>query len=431
MTGERDGTLPAGTYPVGIGLLLAGVSTYVFFKIGQQALGQDGFKPLVAMWFITFALVPGFLLPIEQEVSRALAHRHALGEGGRAVLQRAIPLAVGVLLALLVGVALLGPTLRDGLFEGSGPVVLALGLALAAYAPFVLARGICSGHGRFAAYGTIVGADAVVRVAATATLWVLGVDRVGPYAVAVALSPLAGVALVGLGRQLGVPEGPPAPWSEITANLSWLVLGALFAAALLNAGPITVDLLDDDLPAAEVTRFGNAVILARVPLFLFQAVQAALLPRLATLAARRDLAAFRDGLRRLMVVVTAVGVLGVVAAFAAGPFVLELIYDGGVARRTLTMLALASATYMAAVSLAQATIALSGHAWVALGWLTGFATFAAVVSLADFDIYLRVESALVASSLVALACFSVAVRRRLAGGPRSEVAEVPPAGLVG
>jgi hypothetical protein len=29
-------------------------------KVGQLALGKEDFKPLVALWFITFALVPGF-----------------------------------------------------------------------------------------------------------------------------------------------------------------------------------------------------------------------------------------------------------------------------------------------------------------------------------------------------------------------------------
>ena len=65
--------VPEGTISVAIGLFINGISTYVFFKIGQQALGQDGFKPIVTMWFIAFALVPGFFLPLEQETSRALA----------------------------------------------------------------------------------------------------------------------------------------------------------------------------------------------------------------------------------------------------------------------------------------------------------------------------------------------------------------------
>ena len=46
-----------------------------------------------------------------------------------------------------------------------------------------------------------------------------------------------------------------------------------------------------------VTQFAYGVLLARIPLFMFQAVQAALLPRLSRLAARGELGEFRAGLR--------------------------------------------------------------------------------------------------------------------------------------
>lgn len=80
--------LPEGTVPVAIGLVISGVASYAFFKVGQQALGKEDFKPIVALWFTTFALVPGFFMPVEQEVGRALAHRRALNQGGRPVVQK-------------------------------------------------------------------------------------------------------------------------------------------------------------------------------------------------------------------------------------------------------------------------------------------------------------------------------------------------------
>jgi O-antigen/teichoic acid export membrane protein len=202
-------------------------------------------------------------------------------------------------------------------------------------------------------------------------------------------------------------------WSEVTPNLSWLLLGSLFAAGLVNAGPITVDLLGDTAPANVVTRFGNAVIFARVPLFLFQAVQAALLPRLARLAAQRELVEFRIGLRRLLILVVGVGVAGVIGAYLVGPQVLEFVYEGGIDRRTLTLLAFASALYMVAVAIAQAVIALHGHALVAIGWMVGFVTYFVLVVWTSDDLYLRVELALVGSSIAALAVFTLAIRVKL------------------
>ena len=40
--------LPEGTLAVGGGLMVAGISSYAFFKVGQEALGKEDFKPIVA-----------------------------------------------------------------------------------------------------------------------------------------------------------------------------------------------------------------------------------------------------------------------------------------------------------------------------------------------------------------------------------------------
>ena len=408
--------LPEGTAAVGAGLFIAGVSAYAFFKVGQQALGQDGFKPIVAMWFVAFTFAPGFFLPLEQEVSRAIAHRRALGQGGAPIVRRVVPLAIAVVATLAVITALVSGAITNHLFEGNRVVTLCLALTLATYAPFHLARGICSGSGRFGHYGTMIGIDGATRVIGCAALWMGGVTTVGAYALVIALSPLVGVLVVGWRGGLKSSDGPPAAWSEITPNLSWLLLGSLFSSALVNAGPITVDLLATNNSASVVTRFGNAVIFARIPLFLFQAVQAALLPRLARLAAKGDLGEFRNGLKRLLILIGAVGVIGVVLTYAFGSQVLNFVYEGRIDRRTLTMLAMSSALYMVAVAIAQAVIALRGHARAAIGWALGFLTFVVVAWLSSSDLYLRVELALVGSSLMALVSFVIALRVLLRRG---------------
>jgi O-antigen/teichoic acid export membrane protein len=292
---------------------------------------------------------------------------------------------------------------------------------LLTYAPMHIARGLSSGSGKFSNYALIIGLDGTIRVGVCAALWLAGVESTGVYAVAVGLAPIVGVVFVAARGDLRLSDGPPASWSEITPNLGWLLLGSLFAAALVNAGPITVDILGSDEPAEVVTRFGNAVIFARVPLFLFQAVQAALLPKLARLAAQGDMDEFTSGLRRLIALVVAVGILGTVGAFAIGPWVLELVYEGGIDRRTMGLLAGASAIYMLALALAQAVIALHGHAAVAYGWIAGFATFGLVAWLSSDDLYLRVELALIASSLVSLVVFAVVARCQLRAGSSVDV----------
>jgi O-antigen/teichoic acid export membrane protein len=202
----------------------------------------------------------------------------------------------------------------------------------------------------------------------------------------------------------------------VTQNLGWLLVGTVFAAALLNAGPVTANLLSEQGQEEVVTQFGYGVLLARIPLFLFQAVQAALLPRLSRLAARGELDEFRSGLRRLLQLVAVVGVVGTSGAFLIGPWAIETVYDSELGGRTLAMLALSSAIYMAGLATAQAVIALRGHALVALGWGVGVVAFVLATWLSSDLLFRRIEIGLVASSSSSLVCFAVALRHRLRSG---------------
>ncbi len=409
--------LPEGTIPVGVGLLVAGLASFLFLRVGKSALGGDeAFSPVLALWFATFALAPGFFLPLEQELGRAISSRRALGHGARPVVRKVTVLGV-VLASIVVTIILaLSPIITRSYFDGSWVMLVALVVAFASYAPVHLARGISSGSGRFRAYAVVMGADGAMRVVLCIILAVAGAKTVGPYGMAVALAPLAGFFYV-LGRgDLHTDDGPPATWHEVTPNLGWLLLGSVFAAGLVNAGPVAATLLKESGEADRVSRFGYGVLLSRIPLFLFQAVQAALLPRLSRLAARNEFAEFRSGFRKLMVIVVGVGVVGVTGAFLLGPFVIKKMYGADLTARTLAMLALGSAAYMAALAMAQAVIALRGHALVALGWGVGMVTFVVVTWISSDDLFKRIEFGLVASSLAALAAFALALRHKLRTG---------------
>ena len=89
--------LPEGTLPVGVGLLVSGLSAFVFLRVGKHALGgDDAFSPVLSLWFATFALAPGFFLPLEQELGRAVSARRALGQGGRPVLRKVAMLGAAI-----------------------------------------------------------------------------------------------------------------------------------------------------------------------------------------------------------------------------------------------------------------------------------------------------------------------------------------------
>ena len=255
--------LPEGTAPVGVALLIGGIATYAFFRIGTWAVGgDDAFKPISSLWFATFALAPGFFLPLEQEISRALAHRRAIGQGGRPVLQKIVRLAAVLVAVVLLAILAISPLIASDYFDGDWIMVVALMVAFAAYAPAIIARGICSGSGRFHDYAIIIGSDGVVRIVMCVALAIIGIEAAGAYGFAVALAPLVGLAVVVSRGALRTEDGPEATWKEVTPNLGWLLLGSVFAAALLNAGPIATTLLAEPDQDEQVTQFAYGVLLA-------------------------------------------------------------------------------------------------------------------------------------------------------------------------
>jgi O-antigen/teichoic acid export membrane protein len=409
--------LPEGTIPVGIGLLVSGLASFAFLRVGKNAMGGDGpFSPVLSLWFATFVLAPGFFLPLEQELGRAVSHRRAIGQGGRPVVRKVVMLGIGLATAVVAIVLATSAVITHAFFDGDWVLLIALVIAFASYAPVHLARGVASGSGRFRTYAIVMGADGAVRVVLCIALALFSVKSAGAYGMAVAMAPLFGFFYVYSRGDLATEDGPPAEWKEVTPNLGWLLLGSVFAAALVNAGPVAATLLKSKEQGALVTRFGYGVLLSRIPLFLFQAVQAALLPRLAGLAARNEIAEFKAGFRKLLYIVLAVGVVGTAGAYVLGPFVIKKMYTADLTGRTLAMLALGSAVYMAALALAQAVIALKGHALVGVGWGTGMVAFILVTWLSSHDLFHRIEYGLVASSLAALVTFSFALRARLRAG---------------
>lgn len=388
--------LPAGTFSVGVGLLVNGIGAYAFLALAGRGLGASAFAPLSVMWAVTFFAAPGVFLPLEQEVSRAVASRRARDVGAAPVVRHAALVGLVILLAVVVVTAASLPWSYDALFDEQAALVIGFVLSIVGYAVAHPVRGLLSGHGRFTAYSLYFGVEGLGRMAAAFVLFVLGVTTAGPYGLLLGVVPFLGVAAA-LARPRGLVEpGPPSRAGEVSASLGALLAASILTAGLLNAGPIAIELLAAEHESDEAGRFLAGLVIARVPLFLFQAVQASLLPRLAHLAGGRRWLEFRDALRRLLTVVGAIGAAATLGAWAIGPEVVTLLFgpDYELGHRDFALLALSSAAFMAAVALGQALIALSSQAHLALAWAGGVATFAVVTALGN-DLYLRVELGLV------------------------------------
>ena len=268
-----------------------------------------------------YAIGNGIMQPLEQETARACSARRARGVGSGPVIRRAM--VIGGLFWLLVAVVILVSATQGAfqrLFHDNQVLTLALVIGLGGFCVGHLTRGTLSSHHRFARYGTVLqrrrrGPGGAGRHPGPARrAWPPG--RGGwswPS------RPFIAVAIA-LWRQHGLLEpGPDAPWGELTQNLGWLLLGTSSISLVVQGGTIAVGRLATSSQQAAAGQFLNGLQTARIPLFLFQAILASLLPKLSRQAETGHLDEFTSGLRRLVLTILGLGMIAVVAAAVLGP----------------------------------------------------------------------------------------------------------------
>jgi O-antigen/teichoic acid export membrane protein len=404
--------LPEGAIPVGFGLGVNGIALVGFLAIASRRLAPADYSSLVVLMALLFGLGNGIMQPLEQELARAVSSRRAHGIGPGPVIRRAIVLGVafasGVCLLVVVGQFFVK---RDSI---NGWLVVALVLGLLGFCAGHLARGVLSSHHRFGSYATFFAADGIGRLALAAVFGAVGVAAVGVYGLVFALTPFIGIAIAMAGQHGLLEDGPVAPWGELTKALGWLLLGTASLSMLLQSSTIAVDWLasPDQSEAAGV--FNNGLQTARIPLFLFQAVLAALLPKLSRLASTRDYDAFLIALRRLVFAILGLGALVTIAAAVLGPFFIEIVFHSAyhLTSRDLALLAASFVLVMATICVDQALVALSAHTRMATGWFVALVVFVLVTWIGN-DLFLRVEVGLLTASAVALAWMSLHLVERL------------------
>lgn len=399
---------------MGVGLLLFGVTSYGFLAVAARACGPARFSALSLLWLVTTTVGAGLFLPLEQELARFIADRRGRDEAAGAGLLTACEGggAVLLLLALTCAVAL-GPL--TSFFHGERAVVYALLANMVGQALAYLSRGVAAGTQRFRVYGAQLGLEGVLRIALAAALAVAGVRSAAAYGFALALSTVLSVAVAAPAvRELLADRGAATVRSELSVSFAWLVVAALASQALANSTPVLVRLLGHGHDAA-TAQFFATLLVARIPLFLFAAVQAVLLPGLSRALAAGDLEAFRASLRRVAVTVSGFGLVSVVVGAAVGVPVVRLVFGSAYAlgRGDLVLLAAGTVVYIAANVQGQAALALGRHRRVATAWVVG-CLVGIGLAVAPGDLLTRVEWSFLSGSLVAAVLLTTAVRSSVA-----------------
>ena len=192
----------------------------------------------------------------------------------------------------------------------------------------------------------------------------------------------------------------------------------MLAQALVNAPPIAAKLLAHGSNSVAAGQVLTGTVLARLPLFAFAAVQAALLPGLAALLATGDRAGLRPWHEPPAGGRGVVTLAATVVAATVGQDLLHLFfgdrYDMG--NPELARLALASGIYIGAVIAGQSLLALRRYRAAAGGWAVGALAFV-VVAVAGDDLVTRVVDGFLVGTIAAAVSLGLVLTQRVRSLP--------------
>ncbi len=392
-------TALSGGLAVTSGLLVLGLSSYAFLAIASHTTTPAQFSAVAAAWSLIYALT-GVFTPLEQETTRAVAERRARAERIAPVATRVAVIGAVAGLVTAAGLLLLRGPLAGRVLGGYTELVPALVVTLLATGASFVLRGVFAGSSRYRMYGSVLAGEGLLRVAGTALLaaaigstagrlgLVLAVAAVTPQVLALAALPRAG------GRHRA------GSWSEVTANLGWLMGASIVSQFVANAGPVVLQLLGPADPGL-AGRFLAAFVLVRIPLFFVSALQASLLPRLVRAVELADHQGYTRALLQMLGIVGVLGALALAAFAVIGPAFVSLLVGGheSVGRSDLVVLGLSSVLFVLASLLQSAALALGGHRLVAAAWGVGGIVFVATC-LVPLQPLLRLEIAYTLSSMI-------------------------------
>src|SRR5205823_5985276 len=248
---------------------VTGLVTYAYFALASHTLSSHDYGQITLLWSTIFIVVSVLYRPVEQMLSRTISDRDVRGQAGHEHLRVAVTIQLTLGLVFLVAV---------GIFSGQS--VVALGMVAApllslSVVPWAVRRSLKS-------------ADPAAQD--TDSHYVAELDAAS--------------------------AGEPSEEVEFT-----LSHGSGFAAAVLlimiseqtflNAGPLLVKATEGASGAAVAGFVFNALLIARAPLQLFQAIQTSILPSLSRMAVGGEDDPFRRSVRLTL---SAVAVFGACVA---------------------------------------------------------------------------------------------------------------------
>jgi O-antigen/teichoic acid export membrane protein len=410
-----------------VGLVSQAVTTYLVLVLAGRSLGPVGFAALSGLYFLLTSTATGLFTPLEQEVTARRGAERARGSWDATLHSRAMAHGLGAA-ALAIGCALVAwpATLRA--LGDQGWLVIAFCLALPGYACWFATRGELAGKGRLGVYGAQLVVDGVVRLIGAVALVLTDHATTAGFGLLFALSPWLAFAVTPRGGNLQPVGRAPLRTPPLTRALALLVLSALAAQLLINAGPLVVSLLASGSDRDRVGVYLAVLVVVRVPVYLFTAVQPGFLRALAEHAGGGRRAEFGHLLRVVLGAVSALVVVACVLATTLAPPVVSWLFDfeQQLPRATCLLLTLAVGLFLVATVIAQALIALGHHLWVATGWLLGLVGLAVGTAFGG-EVTMRATEGLLTGAVLATAALGALLYRELSRWATTVVETAAPA----
>jgi O-antigen/teichoic acid export membrane protein len=416
------GSYGRGARLLSIGIASTGLVTFGYFSLASYVLDDVEYKRISLLWSVMFVIVSVIYRPIEQLLSRTIADRRARGlESGHPLRTPLIIQAAFAATFLVIALALREP-ITDDVFDGVESLYWILVAGVLFYAASYFARGWLAGHTWFALYGGLVFMEATSRVLFAVAVAVGITSGQTAVALGMAAAPLVSLVVVPFAFSRRAPA-ESAPKKDDLA----LGRGGRFAVAvlvvmlaeqtLINGAVLTTDATAEN--AAVAGFVFNALLIARAPLQLFQAVQGSLLPHLAGLNATGEGSAeFRRAVRVTVLAIAAFAAAVALGLLVLGPWAMDVLFDVNFTygRFGLALVAVGMGAHLVAGTLNQAALARDQAGAAAACWLVAAAAFLAWLLAPTLDDeLLRAEVGYAGAAMLLCAMLAILYSRPPAG----------------
>ena len=394
---------------VGTATVLSALCGYAVLYLAARDLEPAGFSVFGVFWG-AFGLVTGAAFGLLQEATREVRsarYTAIVGSTGPRTHPMRVAAMVGVVAAAVIAAS--SPLWSAHVFvESQWLSVALLSVGLAGFCLHATLMGMLAGVNRWTQYGSLMVTDAVLRVAVAAATFLIGWGLVG-YLWATVAGSVAWLILLIASPATRAAARLLTPGGTVTflRGASHSIAAAGASAILVMGFPVLLKATSGDLGAT-----GGVVILAvtltRAPLLVpLTAMQGNLIAHFVDQRAERLRALVQPAL-----VVTGLGLLGVLLAGVFGPWLLREAF-GSEYRADGELLA-----WLTAAAVAIALLTLTGAAAVAaalhraysVGWVS--ATVAsALLLLLPLGLETRTVIALLCGPLVGIAVHLAALAR--------------------